>query len=61
MRSEKEKMIAGEHYDPNDESLVNDRRRARMLLRRLNSELDYADVESRAAVLGGPPHFYPPH
>lgn len=36
MRTEKEKMIAGEFYNANDETLVKDRRSAKRLLRSLN-------------------------
>jgi maltose O-acetyltransferase len=37
MQSEKEKMLAGALYDPNDAQLVAERRRARELLLRLNA------------------------
>ncbi len=36
MKTEKEKMIAGEMYDPLDEMLTNDRMRTRILLKELN-------------------------
>ena len=36
MKSEKEKMIAGEMYDPLDEQLVEDRLQARLLIKSLN-------------------------
>lgn len=36
MRTEKEKMIAGEMYDPLDRELVEDRLRTRMLIKSLN-------------------------
>ncbi|HTN21530.1 MAG TPA: sugar O-acetyltransferase [Pelobium sp.] len=36
MKTEKEKMIAGELYNANDEQLVKDRRTAKRLLRQLN-------------------------
>lgn len=36
MKTEKEKMLAGELYDPLDEELVNDRLRARLLIKQLN-------------------------
>lgn len=36
MKSEKEKMIAGEYYLAGDTTLVKDRRRAKLLLHRLN-------------------------
>jgi hypothetical protein len=34
MRTEKEKMLAGELYDPLDQQLSDERRRASLLLRR---------------------------
>lgn len=40
MRSEKEKMLGGELYDPLDAQLVHERRRARLLLKRLNDTRD---------------------
>ena len=40
MRSEKEKMLAGELYDPLDPELVADRRRARLLFAALNDTRD---------------------
>jgi maltose O-acetyltransferase len=36
MKSEKEKMISGELYDPGDPQLVADRRRVRLLFKRFN-------------------------
>ncbi len=36
MKTEKEKMLAGEFYNANDEQLVKDRRSAKRLLRQLN-------------------------
>lgn len=36
MKSEKEKMIAGELYDPLDKQLVEDRRQTRLLIKALN-------------------------
>ena len=36
MKTEKEKMITGEHYNAGDATLVKDRRRAKNLLHRLN-------------------------
>lgn len=50
MRSEKEKMLAGELYDAQDPQLVAERRRARDLLARLNASCD-AEREPRAAIL----------
>jgi maltose O-acetyltransferase len=50
MRTEKQKMIAGELYDPYDAQLVADRRRARNLLRRLNDSREDAQ-EERARIL----------
>ena len=40
MRTEKEKMLAGELYDPLDHQLSSERRRARLLLKALNDTLD---------------------
>lgn len=55
MKSEKEKMLAGELYDPLDIELANDRRRAREICRELNaSHPGDAAARSRlcAALLG---------
>ena len=40
MRSEHDKMLAGELYDPLDPELVAARRRARLLVQRLNDSRD---------------------
>jgi maltose O-acetyltransferase len=50
MRSEREKMLAGDLYDPNDAELSLERRRARELCRTLNSSQD-TDVDLRRSVL----------
>lgn len=50
MRSEKEKMLAGELYHAGDPQLVAERRRARDLLRALNGSAD-AETELRASIL----------
>ena len=50
MRTEKQKMIAGELYDPYDAQLVADRKRARDLLWRLNDSREDAQ-EERARIL----------
>ncbi|HEX6367874.1 MAG TPA: sugar O-acetyltransferase [Longimicrobium sp.] len=50
MRSEKEKMLAGELYDAADPQLVQERRRARDLLRALNASAG-AETEVRASIL----------
>jgi maltose O-acetyltransferase len=48
MKSEKEKMIAGEMYDPLDPELSNDRIRTRLLLKSLNeSREDHAEERAR--------------
>ena len=48
MRTEKEKMIAGEIYDPLDQQLVDDRLRTRLLIKELNdSREDQADERMR--------------
>jgi maltose O-acetyltransferase len=51
MRSEKEKMLAGELYDATDPQLVAERRRARDLTHALNATRD-ADVDERKQILG---------
>jgi len=40
MRSEKEKMLSGEHYDPLDPQLSAERRRARLIFKALNDTRD---------------------
>lgn len=50
MRSEKEKMLAGELYHATDPQLVAERRRARDLLRAFNATTD-AETELRASTL----------
>ncbi|WP_290792843.1 sugar O-acetyltransferase [Flavihumibacter sp. UBA7668] len=50
MKSEKEKMIAGELYDPLDKQLVEDRIQARLLLQRLNASRE-DEPEQRNAIL----------
>jgi maltose O-acetyltransferase len=45
MRSEKEKMLAGELYDPLDPQLSAERRRARLLFKALNETADDQPVE----------------
>jgi maltose O-acetyltransferase len=50
VRSEREKMLAGELYDPLDPELIAGRRRARDLVRALNATRD-GDQEGRAAIL----------
>jgi maltose O-acetyltransferase len=51
MRSEKEKMLAGEWYDPLDPQLGDERRRARLLLKAFNGTRD-DEQEERARLLG---------
>jgi maltose O-acetyltransferase len=51
MRSEKEKMLAGELYDPLDPQLCDERRRARLLLKAFNDTRDDEQGE-RARLLG---------
>ncbi|EAG5660796.1 maltose O-acetyltransferase [Listeria monocytogenes] len=48
MKTELEKMIAGEMYDPSDRELAHGRNRARKFCREIN---DAMDSESRASVL----------
>lgn len=50
MKSEKEKMIAGEMYDPLDVALVADRRQARLLIKALNDTKDDESSE-RSTIL----------
>ncbi|OKL41944.1 sugar O-acetyltransferase [Pontibacter flavimaris] len=50
MRTEKEKMLAGELYDPLDQELVDDRLRTRLLLKELNDSRE-DQVEERTRVL----------
>jgi len=51
MRSEKEKMLAGELYDPLDARLQAERRRARLLLKAFNDTRD-DEAGERARLLG---------
>ncbi|SFR61285.1 maltose acetyltransferase domain-containing protein [Halogeometricum limi] len=50
MPSEKEKMLAGEMYDPSDPTLVEERRRARRLTREYNATRE-DEPERREAIL----------
>lgn len=50
MRTEKEKMLAGEHYDPLDAELVRAREQARDLCRELNASRE-RDQEDRRRIL----------
>jgi len=50
MKTEKEKMLSGELYDPLDAELVADRLRARQLIKALNDSSE-EDTASRAQVL----------
>jgi maltose O-acetyltransferase len=50
MRSEKEKMLAGELYDSQDAQLVAERRRARLLLKAFNDSSD-DQAEERERIL----------
>jgi maltose O-acetyltransferase len=50
MKTEKEKMIAGELYDPLDKQLVEDRLRTRLLIKELNDTRE-DEVEERGRVL----------
>ena len=69
MRTEKEKMVAGEYYLANDAQLCQDRAHARALMHTFNAVLDYSDTEGKAQLLqellgatsvGKPPFFEPP-
>lgn len=50
MKTEKEKMLAGELYDPLDPQLVEDRLRTRLLIKELNDSREDA-VEERIRIL----------
>ena len=50
MKSEKEKMLAGEWFDPRNEELTADRDRATLLMHRLNVECPGHDAAYRAAL-----------
>jgi maltose O-acetyltransferase len=50
MKTEKEKMIAGEIYDPLDKQLVEDRTRARLLLKALNETREDETAERSAII-----------
>jgi len=50
MKSEKEKMLAGELYDPLDSTLAEERLKARLLIKRLNDTPE-DQVEERAMIL----------
>ncbi|WP_334190919.1 sugar O-acetyltransferase [Noviherbaspirillum sp.] len=50
MKTEKEKMLAGELYDPLDRQLSDERRRARLLFKALNDTRD-DQVEERSRLL----------
>lgn len=50
MKSEKEKMLAGELYDPLDQQLSDERRRARLLLKSLNDTRDDRTEERRRLI-----------
>jgi maltose O-acetyltransferase len=50
MKSEKDKMLGGELYDPRDPQLAGERRRARLLLKALNESADDRE-EVRARIV----------
>jgi maltose O-acetyltransferase len=50
MKTEKEKMLSGELYDPLDKQLAEERRRARMLIKELNETIE-DDAEKRNRIL----------
>lgn len=50
MKTEKEKMISGENYDPYDQELVEDRKFARDLLKKFNDS-EESQIEERKAIL----------
>lgn len=50
MKTEKEKMIAGELYDPRDKQLCDERMKTRLLLKQLNDSRE-DQVEKRKAIL----------
>lgn len=68
-KAERDKMVSGEVYNPNDPELVQDRTACRASLRQLNYTLDYTEKEKRLQILEGllgsmdreyPPWFEPP-
>lgn len=50
MRSEKEKMLAGDRYDPLDPILAQERSRSRLLIEQLNRSSE-SDVEERSRII----------
>ncbi len=50
MKTEKDRMLAGELYDPRDAQLADERRRARQLAHQLNDTRDY-EVSQRAGLI----------
>lgn len=50
MKTEKEKMLAGELYDPLDQHLRDERQRARLLFKALNDTRDDQDEERRRLI-----------
>lgn len=56
MRSEKQKMLEGELYDPLDPELCAERRRARLLIKALNDTPDDAEAERARLIRELVPH-----
>ena len=50
MKSEKEKMLAGEMYNAGDEQLVNERINARRLVREFNNSIE-TEIDTRTTIL----------
>lgn len=61
-RSQKERMLAGEHYFANDPELTRERKRAKALCARYNQSVVDLDQETLAELLGAPSdaHLEPP-
>lgn len=51
MRTEKEKMLAGELYDPRDDQLQRERRRARLLIKEFNDSSDDQGQERKRLLI----------
>ncbi|TFH85084.1 sugar O-acetyltransferase [Billgrantia azerbaijanica] len=51
MRTEKEKMLAGELYDPRDDQLLHERHRARLLTKAFNDSSDDQGKERKRLLL----------
>jgi maltose O-acetyltransferase len=57
-RSEKEKMIAGDPYMPNEPQLISDRKKAKVLCHRYNQEVETLNKEILSELFGYPTDAY---